>query len=347
VVFCRRGYAVLPPDLAVFLAACLAMLTVLAIGTFSLAHASPVAAYRDSALDGSRTVPAYLSMSNPDRVVRLHSVRFWARAGERRYVTSEVVGWQPTTTPDHLLMAAVSVTCSPGGNGVVTAGATQNLLRGTAARFTPRFVFTATRTGMAACRLDATGSRPRPFSLFGAQKNIWRVRDGSFLSVSRPLPHWSRTLTSSARSRVLDRGERWAPVARTVAVGDVRSFELVSDHKVTTCSATGGSRDSSTLGKDMCTNRVSRAGSTYRLVVTASQRTRSGGPCGDRQVVVSRRAHVDADVHHRMLFSKGLVSVSHAPGCVPRFRIVGTIVHLRGADLMVHAPSERTAVLPH
>lgn len=337
----------LPPVRAAILATGLAILLIVGIGTFSVVGATVTTAYTDSVLDEGRTVPAYLSASDPDRVVRLHSVRFWARAGEKRYVTSEVVGWQPTTTPDHLLMAAVSVTCSPGGGGVVTAGATQNLLRGTSARFTPRFVFTASRTGMAACRLEATGGRPRPLWFGGARNNVWRIRDGSFLSVSRPVPHWSRTLTSSARSRVLDRGERWAPVARTVRVGDVRSFELVSDHKVTTCSATGGSRDSTTLGKNMCTNRVSGAGSTYRLVVTASQRTRSGGPCGDRQVVVSRRTRVSANVHHRMLFSKGLVSVSQAPGCVPTFRIVGTIVLLHGADLMVHAPSERTAVLPH
>jgi hypothetical protein len=343
--FCRRQYAALPPVQAAFLVTGLAILLVLGSGTSSMVAASVVTAYRDTVVDETRTVPAYLSPADPDRLVRLHTVRFWARAGEKRYVTSEVVGWQPTTTPDSLLMAAVSVSCSP-GVGVTTAGATQNLLRGTAARFNPRFVFTAARTGMAACRLDATGSRPRPLWFGSARKNVWRVRDGSFLSVSRPLPRWSRNLTSSARSRVLDPGERWAPVARTVRVGDVRSFELVSDHKVTTCSATGGSRDATTLGKDMCTHRVSRAGSTYRLVVTASQRRRSGAPCGDRQVVVSRRTRVAPDVHHRMLFSKGLVRVSRAPGCVPTFRVVGTIVHLHGADLMVHAPSERTAVLP-
>jgi hypothetical protein len=336
---------VLPPVQAAFLASVLAIMMVLGTGTFSRVSASVATAYRDTVVDESRTVPAYLTAVDPDRLVRLHTLRFWARAGEKRYITSEIVGWQPTTTPDQLLMAAVSVSCSP-GSLVTSAGATQNLLRGTAARFNPRFVFTPERTGMAACRLDATGSRPRPKLFSPARQNVWRVRDGSFLSVSRPLPRWSRNLTSSARSRVLDPGERWAPVARTVRVGDVRSFELVSDHKVTTCSATGGSRDSTTLGKDMCTNRVSRAGSTYRLVVTASQRTRSGGPCGERQVVVSRRVGVAPDVHHRMLFTKGLVSVSHAAGCVPRFRIVGTIVHLRGADLMVHAPSERTAVLP-
>jgi hypothetical protein len=200
---------------------------------------------------------------------------------------------------------------------------------------------------MAACRIEATGSRPRPVGYGEARRNIWQVRDGSFLSVSEPLPSWSTTLTSSARSRVLNAGERWTPVARTVAVGDVRSFELVSDHKLTTCSAVGGSLDASTAGKDLCTNRVSRAGSTYRLVVTAAQRTRSGGLCGRVQTVQSLRANVPADVHHRMLFTKGLVTVSQAPGCVPKFKIAGTIVHLSGADLMVHAPSERTVVLPH
>ena len=115
VVFCGRRYAVLPPIQAAFLA------TSLTVHAASLVNAAPATAYRDLALDGSRTVSAYLSASDPDRVVRLHSVRFWARAGEKRHVTSEVVGadhllgrrWQP----HHRMLftkGLVSVSRAPG-----------------------------------------------------------------------------------------------------------------------------------------------------------------------------------------------------------------------------------------
>ena len=287
----------------------------------------------------------WLSPTDPERYVRVMSVRFWARQGERRYITSQVVARQPSGTSDPLLMAAVSVTCSPQAGGVANAGATQNLLRGSATTMTPRFVYRAPRTGMAACVLTASGLRPRPSAVGYPSSNLWYVAPGSFLAVSAPVPRWGGTMSTDERSRVLDQGEAWAPVRRIVRVGPVREFELVSDHKLTTCAAVGGSRDSSTQGRELCAGRVDRTGTTVRLVVTAVQRRRTGGSCGAPQVVDDRLAWVRASVHHRMVFSKGVVRVSRAPGCTREFLVTGTIRHVRGADVLVHAPSERTSVL--
>lgn len=313
-----------------------------------LAPVEPAAttAIRDSSADETRTIPAYRDAEDPRRTVRVFSVRFYAHAGERRWVAAQVVARQPSSTPDRLLMAAVSVTCSPDNGGVVNAGATQNLLRGSAATFTPRFVYVVPRTGMVGCLVTATGLRPRPASSGYRSANVWQVDAGSFVSVSDPVGGWSRSIATTARSRVLDRGEQWTPIRRTVRVGLVSSFRVVSDHKLTTCSAVGGSRDTTTLGRNLCTDRVSTSGTTLRLVVRAVQLTARGRPCADPQVVARSLARIRAAVHHKMVFARGEVSVSHVPGCVGEFNVFGTLTQVWGADVVVHATSELTSIVP-
>lgn len=300
--------------------------------------------HRDSSADKTRIIPAYLASADPDRVVQVFSVAFWAREGERRYVTSRVVARQPSSTPDSRLMASVSVTCSPDNGDVVSAGATENLMRRGASVFTPRFVYAVPRTGTVSCVLVASGLRPRPVSSGAASANVWFIDHGSFLSVSEPMGRWARSLASSARSRVLDAGERWTPIATAVGVPARRLFEVTSDHKVTTCSGVGGSRDSSTLGRQLCRGRVSTEGSRVRLIVSVVQLDGRGEPCADQQVF-SRLRRVSAGVHHAMVFSKVVVRVSDSAACRPRFAIRGSLVHVGGADLVVHARSERTAIL--
>lgn len=313
-------------------------------GLRSPAVAAPDSAYQDSHADETRTVPAYRDSTDPHRVVRVFSVRFWAREGERRYVTSRILARQPSSTPDSVLMASVSVTCSPANGDVVNAGATENVVRGSASVFTPRFVYVVPRTGMVSCVLVASGLRPRPVSSGLESDNVWFVDTGSFLSVSEPMGGWTRSVATSARSRVLDRGERWAPVMTVARVLARHAFEVTSDHKVTTCSSVGGSRDSTTLGRELCDGRVTTQGSWVRLIVSAVQLDRRGAPCADRQVFSEQRK-VSPTVHHAMVFSKALVRVSHAAACRPRFAISGSLVQVGGADLVVHAPAERTSIL--
>lgn len=323
----------------------LGVLLVLPMGISEQASAAPAAEHADSSADDGRTVPAYLDAEDPDRVVRVFSVKFWGRAGERRYITSRVLAAQPKSTSDSLLMASVSVSCSP-GDGVTNAGATQNVMRGGSAVFTPRFVYVVPRTGMVGCLLVASGLRPRP-AAGTTSSNVWQVATGSYLSVSEPMGWWAATLASVSSSRIVERGERWTPIASVVPVGaGETSFELTSDHKVTTCSAVGGSRDSTTGGRELCDGRVSTGGSKVRLVVSAVQLDRSGSACASAQKFTTTRL-VRPDVHHAMVFSKSLVQVSKAPSCVPRFAIRGSIEQVGGADLVIHAPSERTSVLQH
>ena len=71
-------------------------LSVLTLGVQDQASAATAAEFRDSSADVSRTVPAYRSVDDPNRVVRVFSVKFWAREGERRYITSRVLASQPT-----------------------------------------------------------------------------------------------------------------------------------------------------------------------------------------------------------------------------------------------------------
>ena len=309
------------------------------------ASAARVAEYSDSRADEGRTVPAYLDPEDADRIVRVFSVKFWAREGERRYITSRVLARQSSSTPDSLLMASVSISCSPSEEGVSNAGATQNVMRGGGAVFTPRFVYVVPRTGMVGCVLVASGLRPRPSASGPASGNVWSVEPGSYLSVSEPMGWWPRSLASGATSRVIERGQRWTPIASVVPVGATdTSFEITSDHKVTTCSAVGGSRDSSTGDRELCEGRVSTSGSWVRLTVSAVQLDRRGEACAEPQIFRSTRK-VSPDVHHAMLFSKSVVQVSRASSCDSRFAIRGSIEQVGGADVVIHAPSERTSVL--
>jgi len=311
------------------------------------ASAAPASAYRDTSADEGRTVPAYLDAEDADRVVRVFSVKFWAHEGERRYITSRIVARQPRTTPDTLLMASVSVSCSPVAGTGTDAGATQNLLRGSAAVLTPRFVYVVPRTGMVGCVLVASGLRPRPVWTGYRSANVWSVDAGSYLSVSEPMSWWAQTLATAADSRVVARGQRWTPISTVARVGaDTRSFELTSDHKVTTCSAVGGSRDATTAGRELCDDRVDTSGSLVRLAVSATQLDDQGRACAAPQVFPTER-RVPASVHHLMVFSKAVVQVSRTASCVPRFRIRGSLEQVGGADLVIHAPSERTAILTH
>lgn len=305
---------------------------------------TPSPAQRDERADSSRVIPAYRSPSADDRVVQVFSVRFRAVAGERRLIAGKVVARQPSSTPDSALMAATSVTCSP-VNDVSSSGATENVLRGRATTLTPRFVYVVPRSGVVSCSVLASGLRPRPVSSGSAASNIWFVDDGSYLSVSAPLGSWARSVDTDATSRVVADGASWTALSRIVRVRAGRSFQVVTDHKVTTCSSVGGSRDSSTGGREICAGHVSTRGSIARAIVTVVQLADSGQACSAPQVITGSRK-VTPTVHHAMLAVRGVVRVDRSAACGDRFWIRSTLRHDGGAAFAVHAPSERATVLP-
>jgi hypothetical protein len=299
----------------------------------------------DTTAESTRTIPAYLDPQDPDRVINVFEIRYPAIEGEKRLVAAKILARQPSRTPDSLLMAAVTLACYPSGYPRSSIGATQNTLRGHTATLTPRLVYTAPRTGTVVCRVAAVGRRPRPSS--GATShNVWLVDVGSSISASAPLTAWSRYLVSEARSRVLDAGEQWTPVIESVHVDPFAgAFTLISDHKVTTCTSVGGSRDGTTNGLDLCVGRVGSAASDGELTVKARQRTISGDWCGESQTAVSQSFRIDRDVHHGMLFSAGTVHVD--PSCASTFVITSTLRLRSGTDLMVHGGSVSTSIVSH
>lgn len=302
------------------------------------------AATRDEHADSSRAIPAYRSPSSEDRIVRIFSVTFRAVAGERRLIAGKIIARQPSSTPDSALMAAASVTCSP-ANDIPGAGATENVLRGRTSTLTPRFVYVAPRTGTVTCAALASGLRPRPVSRGYASSNVWVVDSGSYLSVSAPLGSWARTVDSDATSRVVEDRGSWTALSRIVRVRAGRSFQVVTDHKVTTCSSVGGSRDSSTGGREICAGHVSTRGSIARAIVTVVQLADSGQACSAPQVITGSRK-VTPMVHHAMLAVRGVVTVDRSAACGDRFWIRSSLRHDGGAAFAVHAPSERATVLP-
>ncbi len=297
----------------------------------------------DSDAQTTRTIPAYKSPTDPSRLIPVFEVKFLAQPGERRLISARINAQQNDSTPDVLLMAAVSLSCNYSSAPTSSAGATENTLRGRTTVLTPRFIYTyrESTAHTVTCRLSATGRRPRPVS-GTSSRNVWVVDTGSSLTASAPVGPMSRTLVSGARSRVLDRGESWTPIFESFHVdAGLSSFQLISDHKVTTCSSVGGSSDAT--GTDMCAGRVSRSGTDIRLTVKARQRTNSGDWCGEPQVIESIVTRVTPDIHHQMLFNSGTVKVN--PACSTAFVVTGTLENDSGADIVIHAGSERTLVV--
>ncbi|WP_067440382.1 hypothetical protein [Nocardioides jensenii] len=301
--------------------------------------------FRDQHPDRTRRVPAYLPVVRADRVVPVFSVRFSARAGERRYIATTVIARQSRTTPDSLLLASVSLTCAPSASGVRTAGASRNVMRGRGTRLVARFVYVAPRSGPVVCRVSASGMRPRPVAVGYQSANVWQVGHDSRLWVSAVVPPWNRSVSTTRGSRVLGPGQGLV-LRRVLPVGaSATGFEVVADHKVTTCSAVGGSRDASTAGRELCAGRVSRAGTGLRLQIVARQEARPGSRCRAAATVISRRAWVGADVHHSMVSGSGRVPIGRAAGCLGSFAITSRLVHRTGADVVVHAPSYRGTIV--
>lgn len=293
-----------------------------------------------------RTVSSRLASSVlPERTVRIFTMSMRVRKGERRLVTAKIYAAQPHSTSDPVLMAAVSVMCSPRPSGVRNAGSTQNLVRGHRSLMTPRFVYKAPRTGTVTCTVRATSKRPRP-NWRGHRSNAWKVSHGSYLAMSRPLGLWSRTLVNASRSKILSKHRRsWTTISRRVWIGAGSSFQILADHKVTTCSSPGGSKDSTTQGRDLCRHRVSRKGTRVRTRLIVVQLTRSGHACAPRQVDYGSRKVTPA-IHHAMVFNRVRIKVHHRKGCTPRFWVRSQVLHRSGAAMLVHAPADRLTILP-
>lgn len=291
----------------------------------------------------ARRVPAASASTDSDHARTLLALRFRADAGERRLVSAHVVGYQPRATPDRYLMAAMSLACWPSSSGVAGSGATQNLERGRKTALDMRFVYVAPRSGTVSCVVRAFGSRPRP-TYGGSVRNSWYAWYGSTLSAGARQPDWAATRDSGSVSRVVHRGGAVRTFPRRVqSIGGLGRARLFSDHKVTTCSSSGGSRDATTGGRELCAPYVNPIGSRVRLTVRAHQWGASGA-CRTR-TVIDRVYRVTPEVHHRMIDASGVLRPSRAVGCERRYTVSTVLRGVGGAPFVLHAGSERTTVV--
>lgn len=296
---------------------------------------------RSAALPAPVRIPTYDPTADPD-ALRVLTLEFPVQTGERRVVVADVVAYQPRDTPDRAMMATLSLNCWPQSTEVTSSGATQNLTRGRTTPMQARFLYVAGEAGPVTCTLNAYGSRPRP-TYGGSARNRWYADTGTRISVGAPQPAWSASHASSGRSTVVRRGAAARGLATFAqSLGSSHTARLDSDHKVTTCSSVGGSRDETTDGRDLCASHVSARGSRVRLVVRAVQLGRHG-PCG-RQTVVDRVYRVTPAVHHLMIHATGTLRASRVAGCLRDFRVSTVLRGVGGAPFVVHRPSELTTV---
>jgi hypothetical protein len=302
----------------------------------------------DSTAQTTRTIPAYLPTDSNERTIRTFEVTFTAQPNERRLISGLVNAYQKSSTPDELLMASVSVSCEPQSAPAYSVGSVQNTLRGKTTVLTPRFVYAYPNStaGTVTCRLGASGARPRPVSSGQETDNVWQVENGSSLTASAPIGSKSQTFISTDTSRVLNADEYWRTFDQQAFEVDAgtTTFRILSDHKVTTCSSVGGSSDAT--AEELCRGRTSTQGTTMHHMLRVRQKKEDGSWCTDSTVIYDKPTPlITKDIHHYMIFSEGEpVNVESTCGS-NKFTVTSTLINESGADVMVHAPSERTMIV--
>lgn len=315
-----------------------ATIALLVLASALPAAAWPPDAYADSTAETTRTVRADTGES-----LRVFSVTFTSVAGERRLVSGEVNAHQPSTTTDELLMAVVSVACTNGTAGGY--GGVENTLRGGTTPFRLRFVHVAASSGSTTCNLTVKAGRPRPVGTDPAS-NIWYVEAGSVLRVSVPAASWSESEKSTATSMLRSPGQYWTPVIGMQPVPKGTTVEVISQQKVTSCTAVGGSSDGTTGGVDLCAGHVDTTGSQVRLDVFARQRNADdSGYCMAAVKIGTQSRFIDRNVHHGQFHATGQFTTSTSSACGTVVHYYGTVTIESGSDAVVHAPSAQATIV--
>lgn len=302
----------------------------------------PVGRRESGVGDKVRAVPARSveGTSSEGSVRTVMTLRFNTRKGERRMVAAQVKAYQPEDTPDSILMASTSLTCSPTAEKVRSSGATQNLVRGQSTWLSTAFVYVAPRTGKVTCTVRAYGARPRPSSS-GNGYNRWYVWHGSRLYLGTAQPYWAASASKRVTSRLIGRGQKTSTVSRYAAGSSGKSRTLVvADHKLTTCSSARGSRDSTTGKRELCAGHVKKTGSKVRLVVRVLQ---GDGRSCTAKPVVDKVYRISARMHHRNIRGQAILDPA-VEKCHGTLTVSTSLVNVGGAAVMVHTTFGRTSI---
>jgi hypothetical protein len=129
------------------------------------------------------------------------------------------------------------------------------------------------------------------------------------------------------------------------------SFAMTGNVFLTSCTTTGGSRDATTGGKNLCISSVVKRGGLGPLVRTrlVARQYKPDGVTPCRLVVVPNTTstfHISPYRHHLPVTLQGTLTLPAVAGCGPHVT-AWTEVYVESApSVVVHFPSTATSVLP-
>jgi hypothetical protein len=276
------------------------------------------------------------------------------------------------TNPDATDYVAVSLVCNDAAGNEDMIGQAVNTIHGTTFTLQPRLYITihkkfassnarGTCTGYAqATRIagsSGAASSSRSLIVTSAKIIVQRSAADAYAQESVRFKGNNFSTKSSnpyaGHSSRTSKGVRFhaAPVAFTLNANKANTFALTSDVFLTSCTSTGGSRDATTNGKNLCTPAVVKTGGSgslvrTRLIVTQYQ---ANGTTACRTVVVPNTTKTFAITphrHHLPVSSQGNVTLPVKAGCGSHVRAWTEVTVLRAPSVIVHFPSSVTTVLP-
>ena len=301
--------------------------------------------------------------------MRIMALTYTARAGESRLVVANVMVDQPVQSSTQVTGVRLSLRCGRSPETTRETQSTENVLRGGRVSQAPRMVYTAPTGGQVSCSVAALlfpGEESGP-----ASSTTLTAQPGSSLTVTSPLPAWSREWTwdypSKQRyaSSLIAPGSSWerAPAEIAQLPRGTTTVALQADHKVTVCYWAGGSSDvttplvATTAGstpdkrEDLCRADPFAPGAVVRVIARVERLAADGTPCAPAVTAIDEDYWVGGREHHARLNSDAVV-------VLPVGRACGTGISVRSwvenvpldagpsLDVMVHAPDERLAILP-
>jgi hypothetical protein len=267
------------------------------------------------------------------------------------------------TNPDAVDYVDVSLICKDNYGHMNEIGQAVNTLHGTTFTLDPRFYITLTGPDRGVCvgyayegRIHGNASASpstRRLTIVSAKLIVTR----SSSSVTQTLRFKGNTAADNhpyvGHSSRVSKGVHFhaAPAAFKASPSRQQSFSVMGTVFLTACISTGGSRDATTDGKNLCTAASVKTGGSGPLVRTRLlvQQYKPDGTTVCQTVVVPNTTttfHIPALRHHLPVALQGTVTVPVKAGCGSHLKAYTEVYVESAPSVVVHFPSSVTSVLP-
>jgi hypothetical protein len=275
------------------------------------------------------------------------------------------------TNPDQVDYVAVSLVCEDAQGHEDTIGQAVNTLHGTSFTLDPRLYITIKKVSGSNARGVCVGYAQEtrihgPSSASPSSRTINVTSSQLIIKESDSYANAHETVRfkdnnpknkaanpyAGVSSRA-SKGVRFhaASVAFTLTPANHHSLSVMGSVYLTACISTGGSRDASTDGKNLCTPSTVKSGGSGPLVRTRLivQQFKANGTTVCRTVVVPNTTstfHIPALRHHLPVSLQGTVSLPASASCGSHFKAYTEVYVESAPSVVVHFPSSVTSVLP-